>query len=199
MKHKFELLAPAGNMECLLAAFHAGADAVYLAGQAFGARAYAGNFTTEELVQALDYAHLHHKKLYLTLNTLIKEKEFDQIVPYLSPFYEAGLDGVIIQDLGLIPLLKKYFPLLELHGSTQMTVNSYRSARWLKEQGLCRVVPSRELSLEELIQIKEEAHIEVESFIHGALCYSYSGQCMFSSFLGGRSGNRGRCAGRHLR
>ena len=195
MKHKFELLAPAGNMECLLAAFHAGADAVYLAGQAFGARAYAGNFTTEELVQALDYAHLHHKKLYLTLNTLIKEKEFDQIVPYLSPFYEAGLDGVIIQDLGLIPLLKKCFPLLELHGSTQMTVNSYRSARWLKEQGLCRVVPSRELSLEELIQIKEEAHIEVESFIHGALCYSYSGQCMFSSFLGGRSGNRGRCAG----
>lgn len=195
MKQKYELLAPAGNMECLLAAFHAGADAVYLAGQSFGARAYAGNFTTEELIEALDYAHLHHKKIYLTLNTLIKEKEFCQIVPYLTPFYQAGLDGVIIQDLGLIPLLKQHFPLLELHGSTQMTVNSYRSAKWLKEQGLCRVVPSRELSLKELIQIKEEANIEVESFIHGALCYSYSGQCMFSSFLGGRSGNRGRCAG----
>ena len=192
--NRFELLAPAGDFSCLLAAFNAGADAVYLAGKSFGARAFAGNFETEELIEALDYAHLFSKKIYLTLNTLIKETEFSQIVEFLQPFYEHGLDGVIIQDLGLIPYLKKEFPLLELHGSTQMTVSNYRSAAWLKEQGLCRVVPAREMSLEELKEIRKNADIEVEAFIHGAMCYSYSGQCLFSSFLGGRSGNRGRCA-----
>ena len=189
-----ELLAPAGDYASLLAAFHAGADAVYLAGKQFGARAYAGNFEEEELLQALDYAHLHGKEIYLTLNTLIKESEFSTIADYLTPYYNNGLDGVIIQDLGLIPFLKKEFPLLDLHASTQMTVNHYRSAKWLKEQGLCRIVPSRELSLSELKDIKEMADIEVEAFIHGAMCYGYSGQCLFSSFLGGRSGNRGRCA-----
>lgn len=193
MNH-YELLAPAGDFSCLTAAFNAGADAVYLAGKSFGARAFAGNFETEELIEALDYAHLFSKKIYLTLNTLIKETEFLQIAGYLAPFYEHGLDGVIIQDLGLIPYLKKEFPALELHGSTQMTISNYRSAAWLKEQGLCRVVPARELSLEELKEIREKADIEVETFIHGAMCYSYSGQCLFSSFLGGRSGNRGRCA-----
>lgn len=192
--NRFELLAPAGDFSCLLAAFNAGADAVYLAGKSFGARAFAGNFETEELIEALDYAHLFSKKIYLTLNTLIKETEFSQIAEFLQPFYEHGLDGVIIQDLGLIPYLKKEFPLLELHGSTQMTVSNYRSAAWLKEQGLCRVVPAREMSLEELKEIRKKADIEVEAFIHGAMCYSYSGQCLFSSFLGGRSGNRGRCA-----
>lgn len=191
---RYELLAPAGDFSCLTAAFNAGADAVYLAGKSFGARAFAGNFETEELVEALRYAHLFSKKIYLTLNTLIKETEFSQIAGYLAPFYENGLDGVIIQDLGLIPYLKKEFPLLELHGSTQMTVSNYRSAAWLKEQGVCRVVPARELSLEELREIRSKADIEVEAFIHGAMCYSYSGQCLFSSFLGGRSGNRGRCA-----
>lgn len=189
-----ELLAPAGDYSCMLAAFAAGADAVYLAGKSYGARAFAGNFETEELVEALDYAHLFSKKIYLTLNTLIKEKEFGEIADYLAPFYEHGLDGVIIQDLGLIPFLKREFPQLELHGSTQMTVSNYRSASWLKQQGICRVVPARELSLQELQEIKEKACIEVEAFIHGAMCYSYSGQCLFSSFLGGRSGNRGRCA-----
>jgi len=192
--NRFELLAPAGDFSCLLAAFNAGADAVYLAGKSFGARAFAGNFETEELIEALDYAHLFNKKIYLTLNTLIKETEFSQIAEFLQPFYEHGLDGVIIQDLGLIPYLKKEFPLLELHGSTQMTVSNYRSAAWLREQGLCRVVPAREMSLEELKEIRKKADIEVEAFIHGAMCYSYSGQCLFSSFLGGRSGNRGRCA-----
>lgn len=191
---QYELLAPAGDFSCLTAAFHAGADAVYLAGKSFGARAFAGNFTTEELVEALDYAHLFSKKIYLTLNTLIKEKEFGSIAEYLTPFYEHGLDGVIIQDMGLIPHLKKEFPLLELHASTQMTVSNYRSALWLKKQGICRVVPARELSLNELREIKEKAGVEVETFIHGAMCYCYSGQCLFSSFLGGRSGNRGRCA-----
>ena len=189
-----ELLAPAGDYASLIAAFNAGADAVYLAGKQFGARAYAGNFEEDELVQALDYAHLNGKKIYLTLNTLIKESEFSFIVEYFKPFYNNGLDGIIIQDLGLIPLLKTEFPHLELHASTQMTVNNYRSAKWLKEQGICRIVPSRELSLTELQEIKDKADIEVEAFIHGAMCYGYSGQCLFSSFLGGRSGNRGRCA-----
>lgn len=192
--NQYELLSPAGDFSCMTAAFNAGADAVYLAGKSFGARAFAGNFETEELVEALNYAHLLSKKIYLTLNTLIKEKEFGKIAGYLTPFYEHGLDGVIIQDLGLIPYLKKEFPQLELHGSTQMTVSNYRSAAWLKEQGLCRVVPARELSLKELQEIKDKAQIEVETFIHGAMCYCYSGQCLFSSFLGGRSGNRGRCA-----
>lgn len=189
-----ELLAPAGDFTCLKAAFNAGADAVYLAGKSFGARAFANNFEEDELIEALDYAHMLSKKIYLTLNTLIKEAEFNSIVRYLTPYYEHGLDGIIIQDLGLIPLLKKHFPLLELHASTQMTVNNYRSAMWLKENGICRVVPSREMSLAELKEIKEKAGIEVEAFIHGAMCYGYSGQCLFSSFLGGRSGNRGRCA-----
>ncbi len=193
MNH-YELLSPAGDYSCMTAAFNAGADAVYLAGKSFGARAFAGNFETEELVEALNYAHLLSKKIYLTLNTLIKEKEFGKIAEYLSPFYENGLDGVIIQDLGLISFLKKEFPKLELHGSTQMTVSNYRSAEWLKKQGICRVVPARELSLKELQEIKDKAQIEVETFIHGAMCYCYSGQCLFSSFLGGRSGNRGRCA-----
>ena len=189
-----ELLAPAGDFTCLIAAFNAGADAVYLAGKSFGARAFANNFEEEELIEALDYAHIFSKKIYLTLNTLIKESEFSSIVQFLRPYYEHGLDGIIIQDLGLIPLLKKEFPLLELHASTQMTVNNYKSAKWLKEQGICRVVPSREMSLVELKEIKKMAGIEVEAFIHGAMCYGYSGQCLFSSFLGGRSGNRGRCA-----
>lgn len=195
MNQTYELLAPAGNRDCLNAAMEAGADAVYLAGQSFGARAYAGNFSEEELLDALDYVHCLHKKIYLTLNTLIKEKEFPEVLPFLKPYYEAGLDGIIVQDPGLIPLLRKSFPGLPLHASTQMTVNSFRSAKWLKEQGFERVVPSRELSLTELKEIREKAGMEVECFIHGALCYCYSGQCYFSSFLGGRSGNRGRCAG----
>ena len=189
-----ELLAPAGDIECLKAAFAAGADAVYLAGKSFGARAFANNFDEIELIDALDYAHIFSKKIYLTMNTLIKETEFSDIAEFLNPLYEHGLDGIIIQDMGLIPFLKKEFPLLELHGSTQMTVNNYKSALWLKQQGICRVVPSRELMLTELQEIKDKARIEVEAFIHGAMCYGYSGQCLFSSFLGGRSGNRGRCA-----
>lgn len=193
MKHT-ELLAPAGDYNSFISAINAGADAVYLAGKQFGARAFANNFEEEELLQALDYAHLHDKKIYLTLNTLIKESEFSTVAEYLIPYYNNGLDGIIIQDIGLIPFLKDNFPSLELHASTQMTVNNYRSAKWLKEQGLCRIVPSRELSLTELQEIKDKADIEVETFIHGAMCYGYSGQCLFSSFLGGRSGNRGRCA-----
>lgn len=193
--NKVEILAPAGNMDCFLAAINAGADAVYMAGKSYGARAEAGNFTEEEFVKALDIAHIHGRKIYLTLNTLVKEKEWGNLYSFLLPLYEAGLGGVIIQDLGLLDYLSRNFPKLPLHASTQMTITHPLSAKLLKESGIVRVVPARELSLDEIKNIKEEAGVEVEAFIHGAMCYCYSGQCLFSSFLGGRSGNRGRCAG----
>lgn len=190
---KVELLAPAGSFESFLGAVHAGADAVYIGGQKYGARAYAENFTQEEVCLAIRYAHLFGKKLYLTVNTLVKEHEISELPEYIRPFYEEGLDGVIIQDMGVFALLRKCFPGLELHGSTQMTITGVRGAKFLLEQGASRVVPARELSLHEIRRIKETG-IEVEAFIHGAMCYCYSGQCLFSSMLGGRSGNRGRCA-----
>ncbi|WWR14498.1 U32 family peptidase [Lachnospiraceae bacterium JLR.KK008] len=190
---KVELLAPAGNYEGFLGAIHAGADAVYIGGKKYGARAYAANFTEEEVCLAIRYAHLFDRKLYLTVNTLVKESEIGELTEYIRPFYEAGLDGVIVQDVGVLSLLRKSFPGLPLHGSTQMTITGARGARFLMGQGVSRVVPARELSLGEILRIKETG-IEVEAFIHGAMCYCYSGQCLFSSMLGGRSGNRGRCA-----
>lgn len=194
-KQSVELLAPAGNYECFQAAMNAGADAVYLGGTKFGARAYAGNFTEQEIIRAIRTAHILQKKVYLTVNTLVKEKEFAELVPYIKPFYEAGLDGAIIQDFGVLKSLGRHFPGMELHASTQMTVTGAYGAKLLKEQGVCRVVPARELSLEEISEIKKETGLEIEAFVHGAMCYAYSGQCLFSSILGGRSGNRGRCAG----
>lgn len=191
---KTELLAPAGNMECLKAAIAAGADAIYLGGSRFGARAYAGNFSDEELTEALKLAHFFDKKIYLTINTLTRESELDELVPWMEPFYEAGLDGVIIQDLGVLERCRKAFPGLLLHASTQMTVTESESALFLKSLGVSRIVPARELCLEEILELKQETGMELEVFIHGALCYCYSGQCLFSSILGGRSGNRGRCA-----
>lgn len=192
---KVELLAPAGDFTCFMAAMNAGADAVYLGGNRFGARAYANNFTEEEIIEALKIAHLLGKRIYLTVNTLVKEREMQELVPYLQPLYDAGLDGVIIQDLGVFQVLKRQFPGLELHASTQMTITGVYGAKLLKELGACRIVPARELSLEELRDIKEQTGLEIETFIHGAMCYGYSGQCLLSSILGGRSGNRGRCAG----
>lgn len=192
--NQVELLAPAGNMECLKAAVAAGADAVYLGGQKFGARAFADNFSTEELIEGIRYAHLFQVKIYLTLNTLVKEKEFREVYEYVLPFYEAGLDGVIIQDLGIFLYLQKCFPGLELHGSTQMAVTGVHGAKLLKQMGASRVVLARELSLREIKTVHEQCDIEIEAFIHGAMCYCYSGQCLFSSIIGGRSGNRGRCA-----
>ena len=191
---RVELLAPAGNYESFLGALHAGADAVYLAGQKFGARAFAGNFSTEELCRALRYAHLFDKKVYLTLNTLIKEAEFAQLPDFLHPFYEEGLDGIIVQDMGVLSLIREEFPKLPIHISTQAAVTGVEGAMFLKEQGAVRVVPARELKLSELEEIKRLTGLELETFIHGAMCYSYSGQCLFSSIVGGRSGNRGRCA-----
>lgn len=191
---KTELLAPAGNMECLKAAIAAGADAVYLGGSQFGARAYAGNFSDEELLEALKLAHFFEKKIYLTVNTLTKETELEELISWITPFYEAGLDGVIVQDLGVLERCRNAFPGLLLHASTQMTVTEPETALFLKSLGVDRIVPARELSLEEIVEMKRRTGMELEVFIHGALCYCYSGQCLFSSLLGGRSGNRGRCA-----
>ena len=192
---KIELLAPAGNFACFKAAINAGADAIYLGGEKFGARAYAGNFSKEEIIEALRIAHLFERKIYLTVNTLVKESEFEELVPYLAPLYEAGLDGAIVQDVGVLKCLRENFPNLALHASTQMTTTGIYGASYLKRLGVCRVVPARELSLDEIVDIKGKTGLEVECFIHGAMCYAYSGQCLFSSILGGRSGNRGRCAG----
>ncbi|MBD5520575.1 MAG: U32 family peptidase [Lachnospiraceae bacterium] len=189
-----ELLAPAGNYQALIGAVNAGADAVYLGGDKFSARAYADNFTTQEIIKALRYTHLCGKKLYLTLNTLVKESEFSLIYDYLRPLYESGLDGIIIQDLGVWRYVRENFPNLPLHASTQMTITGVRGASLLKKNGAARIVPARELSLNEIKDIKEKTELEIECFIHGAMCYCYSGQCLFSSILGGRSGNRGRCA-----
>lgn len=192
---KVELLAPAGNFDCFMAAINAGADAVYLGGEKFGARAYANNFSEEEILQAIRIAHILHKKVYLTVNTLVKEKEMGDLIPFLTPLYMGGLDGVIIQDIGVFQTIKENFPDMELHASTQMAITGKYGARLLKEMGACRIVPARELSLEEIKEIKDDTGLEIETFIHGAMCYGYSGQCLFSSILGGRSGNRGRCAG----
>ena len=194
MSEFVELLAPAGSYEAFLGALNAGADAVYLGGDRFGARAYAENLDTEQICRALHIAHFYGRKIYLTVNTLLKERELSGLYEYLAPFYEAGLDGVIVQDLGVFRYIKEHFPNLPLHGSTQMTVTGKRGAAFLQEQGAVRIVPARELSLEEVRRIKEGTGMAVECFIHGAMCYCYSGQCLFSSMLGGRSGNRGRCA-----
>ncbi len=193
-RRKTELLAPAGNMEAFRGALNAGADAVYLAGQNFGARAYAGNFSEEELRDALQRAHLFGVRIYLTVNTLTRQEELAELTSFVRRMYEAGLDGVIVQDLGAAASIREACPGLELHASTQMSVTGPEAIRFLKRQGFVRVVPARELSLGEIRVLKEEG-LEIESFIHGAMCYSYSGKCLLSSFLGGRSGNRGRCAG----
>jgi len=194
LKPFVELLAPAGNVEAFIGAIHAGADAVYLGGNRFGARAYAENFTEDELIWCIKYAHLFGRKIYLTVNTLVKECEFGGIFDFLKPFYTAGLDGVIVQDIGVLGFLRDNFPGLELHASTQMTITGAYGAEFVKKLGVSRVVPARELSLDEIKDIHEKTGLEIESFIHGAMCYCYSGQCLFSSILGGRSGNRGRCA-----
>ncbi len=193
-----ELLAPAGSFDCMTAAASAGADAVYMGGLKFGARAYAENADTEAYLRAIDKLHIKNKKIYLTLNTLLKDSELPEIEGILRPLYEQGLDAVIVQDVGVVNYLSKYFPKLPIHLSTQMTVNTAFAAETVramaKEANITRVVPSRELSLEEIRKLREDTDLEIECFIHGALCYSYSGQCLMSSMFGGRSGNRGRCA-----
>ena len=193
IQKKTELLAPAGNFTGFLAVIKAGADAVYFSGKKYGARAYADNFNDEELLELIKVAHLFKRKTYLTVNTLIKEYEISDLEEYLSPLVDAGLDGVIMQDVGAIFLVHSLFPDLAIHISTQMSITTRESALLLKRMGIERIVPARELSLAEIKLIKETG-MEVECFIHGAMCYCYSGYCLFSSIVGQRSGNRGRCA-----
>lgn len=196
MKKRPEILAPAGNINSFCAAVNAGADAIYVGGTKFGARAYASNFTTSELVDAIRYAHLHNVKVYLTTNTLIKNTELkNEYFSYIKPLYEAGLDALIVQDLGVMSYIKEFFPNIDIHASTQCTLFTHYSANQLKSlYNITRVVPPRELSFTELKEYRGNTDLELEVFIHGALCYCYSGKCLMSSANGGRSGNRGRCA-----
>lgn len=189
-----EILAPAGSYESFRAALLAGANAVYAGGPYFGARAYAENFTEQQLLKAIDEAHLHGLRFYLTVNTLIKDQEIPSLYTYLDPLYRNGLDAVIVQDVGVLEAIRTSFPKMDIHASTQMTITGTQGAQFLKECGAIRVVPARELSLDEIRHMKQETGLEVECFVHGALCYCYSGQCLLSSLIGGRSGNRGQCA-----
>lgn len=192
--NKIEILAPAGSMESLYAAINKGADAIYLGGNKFSARAYASNFDNENMKKAIDYAHLYNVKVFVTLNTILKEKELSDAIKYVGYLYEIGVDALIIQDLGLFRLIKETYKDLELHASTQMTIHNGEAALYFKDKGFHRLVLSREMSIEEIKYISKELMIETEMFVHGALCISYSGQCLMSSIIGGRSGNRGRCA-----
>lgn len=192
--NKLEVLAPAGSMESLYAAINKGADAVYLGGNKFSARAYASNFDNENMQKAIDYAHSYGVKIYVTINTILKENEIEEAVRYVGYLYEIGADALIIQDLGLFKRIKEEYPDLELHASTQMTIHNGEAAIYFKEKGFHRVVLSREMTIDEIKYISTDLMIETEMFVHGAICVSYSGQCLMSSIIGGRSGNRGRCA-----
>jgi putative protease len=195
---RVELLAPAGSFQSVVAAVNAGADAVYMGGRKFGARAYAESAKAEEedmVMEAIRYCHLFSVKLYMTVNILFKDHELKELFSYIKPYYEAGVDGLIMQDLGAIRMIRRMFPDLEVHASTQQTIASVQGAMMAKKFGMTRAVCSRELNLREIRRIHEESGMELEVFCHGAMCYSYSGACFMSSLLGGRSGNRGRCAG----
>ncbi len=195
MKRKIEILAPAGSYESMRAAMNAGCDAVYIGGYSFGARAYANNLEEETLVRAIEEAHIRDKRLYLTVNTLLKEEERkDKLYRFLVNFYQRGLDAVIVQDPGVMHFIHRNFPKLPIHASTQTTVTMAQGAELLKTSGVTRLVTARELSLKEIRTIRDHTDLEIETFVHGALCYCYSGQCLMSSIIGGRSGNRGRCA-----
>lgn len=197
---KVEILAPAGSYESLKAAIYAGCDAVYIGGSRFGARAFANNLEEKDMLEAIDFVHLHGKKIYMTVNTLLKEEELQkELYAYLKPYYEQGLDAVIVQDLGVLKYVHEHFPDLPIHASTQMTLTGGEGVKLLKDMGVTRFVPARELSLDEIRKNRKTTMdagypVEIETFVHGALCYCYSGQCLLSSMIGGRSGNRGRCA-----
>ena len=186
-----ELLSPAGNKESAISAINNGADAIYLGGKSFGARAYAGNFTNEELSEIIKYAHLHQVKVYVTVNTIIYNQEVEELIKYIKYLYTIGVDALIIQDIGMIFLIKKIFPNIELHASTQCHNHNNEGITLLKELGVTRVVLDREMPLDDIQNINVD--IEKEVFIYGALCNCYSGCCLFSFLNGGRSGNRGEC------
>lgn len=196
MREKPEILAPAASMDSLKSAVRAGCDAVYMGGSCFSARAYADNPEGEGLTRAIEYCHLHGVKLYLAVNTLLKDREMQsELYSFLLPPYQAGVDAVIVQDMGVLRMLHRCFPDLPLHASTQMSLTMGKGLERLQKYGVSRIVPARELSLQELQQMRGDTDLELEVFVHGALCYCYSGKCLFSSMQGGRSGNRGRCAG----
>ena len=192
---KIELLAPAGNMDSLKAAVMAGCDAVYLGGIKFGARAFSKNFDNDEIVEAIKYCHLYGVKVYVTVNTLIYENEVNIFLEYVEFLHKNNVDALIIQDFGMFDLVRKTFPNLELHASTQMHIHNLDGVQLMEKLGMNRVVLARETSIDDIRYIKENSNVELEIFIHGALCISYSGQCLMSSLIGGRSGNRGACAG----
>lgn len=192
--NKIELLAPAGSMESLIAAINNGADAIYLGGNKFSARAYASNFDNETMMKAVDYAHSYNVKVYVTINTILKQSELKEALKYAGYLYEIGVDAIIIQDLGLVKLIRDVYSDFELHASTQMTIHNAEGALYFREKGMQRIVLSRELTVDEIKYISKDLGIETEIFVHGALCVCYSGQCLMSSMIGGRSGNRGRCA-----
>ncbi|NLJ96709.1 MAG: U32 family peptidase [Clostridiales bacterium] len=194
MEKQIEILAPAGSYESMRAAMNAGCDAVYMGGSRFGARAFAENPDEDLLLKAIDEAHLRNKRLYLTVNTLIKENEIRDLYEYLEKYYLAGLDAVIVQDVGVMKFIHEHFPKLPIHASTQTTITMAQGANLLKSMGVTRLVTARELSFKEIKHIRDNTDMEIETFVHGALCYCYSGQCLMSSMIGGRSGNRGRCA-----
>ena len=190
---KTELLAPAGDMNTLIAAINNGADAVYIGGKMFGARAFSPNFSNKQLIEAVKYCHLYNVKLYITANTIIFENEINQFLEYMKFLYEINVDAVIMQDLGMINTVKKLIPNLPIHASTQINANNDECLQLLKKMGVERAVLAREMTYNEIKELKTP--IEKEIFIHGALCVCYSGQCLFSSLNGGRSGNRGKCVG----
>lgn len=191
---QIEILAPAGSYASLEAALAAGADAIYAGGMRFGARAYAGNLSEEEYLRAIDEVHLQQKKIYMTVNTLLKDQELGELYDYLLPYYRQGLDAVIVQDPGVFSFIRGVFPDLPIHVSTQMTVTGSYGAEFFGKHGAQRIVPAREINLSEIREMKEKTGLEIECFVHGAMCYCYSGQCLMSSMIGGRSGNRGQCA-----
>lgn len=192
---KPELLSPAGSKEAFYAAIEAGCDAVYIGGYSFGARAFANNFSDEEIIECISYAHIYGVKVYVTVNTIVYEKEVELFLNYVDFLHRNNVDAIIIQDLGMFDLVRKTYPNLELHISTQMHIHNLNGALKMQEYGAKRVVMARETSIDTLKKIKKATSVELEVFVHGALCVSYSGQCLMSSLIGGRSGNRGKCAG----
>ena len=191
---KIELVAPVSNSRMLRAAIEFGADAVYFGGKNFNARLYANNFSEREIKESIDAAHLQGIKVYITVNTLIKDSELDELLKFLKFVYECGADALIITDFAVLSIIKQNFPDIDIHGSTQMGVHNVQAVQFLQNKGLKRIILSRELTSNEITEIKKKTDVELEVFAHGALSYFFSGQCYFSSLVGGRSGNRGRCA-----
>ncbi|MBQ8588470.1 MAG: U32 family peptidase [Clostridia bacterium] len=192
--HTMEILSPAGSLDTLICAVNNGADAVYIGGINFSARKNAVNFTNDDIISAVRYAHLYGSKVYVTVNTLVSDSQLDEVYEFVKFLFETGVDALIIQDLGILNMVRRCFPDFEIHASTQMTIHNIEGARIAKKLGFKRVVLSRELTFAEILAISQAVDIELEVFVHGALCMSYSGQCLMSSFLGSRSGNRGACA-----